>query len=225
MCTDAPESEGARSAESRAPLGSVVEPRGSSSSALAPVHESSRDEICRPVEVATRPLFVTCSVARWYSGRSGSSRKGEAETTGTRRGSGCGRPHMRRSAGATVREKQTRALTGLPGRPKTSRGRLDAPTALEAADGRGTVANVSGLPGFITTRSKCSVPRAARSAPSKSRSPIETPPVQTRASQPRRSASSSFAASDAASSRAMPKSMPTPPSAAVAASSAGRFES
>ena len=67
---------------------------------------------------------------------------------------------------------------GVARRPNTSKGGIAS-----VHDIRGTVAKVNGLPGFIRTFPKWTVPRFARSGLTRSRSPIETPPEQIRTSQ------------------------------------------
>eukprot|EP00962_Isochrysis_galbana_P050818 scaffold22148_cov101-Isochrysis_galbana.AAC.2 len=257
-----PERAGTSSADTRAPAGRVASPRGSSKSAWAFAHETSRLEICRPVDVATnRPPGSTCSVARWYSGRSGSNLSAEAVRTATRRGRGS-------------LEKQTRALTGLPGRPKTRSGGggsaesggaaasawapapvpIASPAPLHNAPGlsapgciplaapaaapsaapcpspdpaatRGTTANVRGLPGFISTRSNIKMPRRCSISPRRSRDPIDTPPDVTSTWHPAASAVSSARSRAGSPSGTTPRSRGQAPTAATAASSAGRLES
>lgn len=50
--------------------------------------------------------------------------------------------------------------------------------------GKSTVANVSGLPGFMHTRPKCTVPFRSSRGLIRSRSPMDTPPEVTRMSTP-----------------------------------------
>eukprot|EP00967_Tisochrysis_lutea_P127499 scaffold216957_cov27-Tisochrysis_lutea.AAC.2 len=223
-CGSLPESEETSSADNCVPAGSTPFPFGSSSKACALAHDRRRLEIWRPVDVATRPSGVAVSVARWYSGRSGSSLSASPLTTETRRGNGMGRPSIRRSAGAMTREKQTSALTGLPGRPNTRRGGREA-SGSPPAPMRDTVAKVSGLPGFIRTRSNSSVPRRSSVSPRKSRAPIETPPELMRMSHSWASALSRAQLSSWRPSATIPRSSGMAPSASTAASNAARFES
>lgn len=60
----------------------------------------------------------------------------------------------------------TRQLTGLPGNPKNS--------TVPAPSGLSKVAKVAGLPGFILTLPKCTVPSFSNIGLTKSASPILT---------------------------------------------------
>ena len=130
----------------------------------------------------------------------------------------------------------TSALTGFPGSPNTSRGLnwsllivigggeavakeavaeeavaeeavAEEAVAEEAvAASLGTIATVSGFPGFIRTESTRTWPRRRSSGGSMSRSPAETPPEQMSTSAVA-SARSRAASSASSVSVAMPKSM------------------
>mmetsp|Transcript_43096 Transcript_43096/g.129426 ORF Transcript_43096/g.129426 Transcript_43096/m.129426 type:complete len:300 (-) Transcript_43096:147-1046(-) len=176
------------SADTSAPAGSVPAALGSSSSAFAERADRSRLLACPPVLTAHQRCCCAASpgtqgqpdggcpkwsVARWYSGRSGSSASGCASATSTRRGSGSAAPRIARSAGATTRWKHANDETGLPGSAKTDTRRGAHPSA---RGGASRVAYVSGFPGFMSTRPKCTLPERSSSGLMRSRSPIDTPP-------------------------------------------------
>ena len=75
------------------------------------------------------------------------------------------------SAGSTNKDFVTRQLTGLPGKPKNS-------TVLSASSidpvALSRVAKVAGLPGFILTRPKCTVPSFSSIGLTRSESPMLT---------------------------------------------------
>ena len=75
------------------------------------------------------------------------------------------------SAGSTNKDFVTRQLTGLPGKPK-NRTTLSASPIDPVALSR--VAKVAGLPGFMLTRPKCTVPSFSSIGLTRSESPILT---------------------------------------------------
>mmetsp|Transcript_47855 Transcript_47855/g.89117 ORF Transcript_47855/g.89117 Transcript_47855/m.89117 type:complete len:212 (-) Transcript_47855:411-1046(-) len=87
------------------------------------------------------------------------------------------------------------------------------------------VAKVSGFPGFIRTRPKCTEPLSSSSGLMRSRSPMETPPEVSSTSAPHASAASNWAAMDALVSKAIPRSKVRAPHACAAARSMLRLES
>ena len=109
----------------------------------------------------------------------------------------------------------------MPGRPNTSKGGIAS-----VHDIRGTVAKVNGLPGFMRTFPKWTVPRFARSGLTRSRSPIETPPEHIRTSQSSVDRALSRASSSAVDeSFAMPRSIGVAPREAEAERRRGRLTS
>eukprot|EP00760_Papus_ankaliazontas_P038070 PhM_4_TR8844/c0_g1_i1/m.55998 len=183
----------------------AASPTGSLISPLVCDALSRRCDACAvgPVDTATSSPSLYSMRQRWYSGRSRSN--GSASVTRARR-TGWWRapaatPRSFRTTGTAKRWKHTKALTGLPGRPIHT-------ASLSAASGRGIVANVVGLPGFMLTRPKWIVPPAPRTAPlTTSNSPIETPPVESTTSHLRvYSAWCTLRPVAVVSSRHMPKS-------------------
>mmetsp|Transcript_32455 Transcript_32455/g.71688 ORF Transcript_32455/g.71688 Transcript_32455/m.71688 type:complete len:300 (-) Transcript_32455:476-1375(-) len=221
-------------ADTRVPAARVPAAWGSSNRALADLALSSLLLIWLPVLRAhqhhtsgsapsTPPgtgHLLHCRVALWYSGLSGSSLRGHVSRTLTRRSRGRDHPAILRRAGRTTRWKQTKLLTGLPGRPNTIMGLVPPPWA-----GTCSVAKVRGLPGFILTRPKCTVPLRSSRGLIRSRSPMETPPEVTSTSTPSRIALSSAPSRCPSVSRAIPRSVTLAPPLIAAATSMERFAS
>mmetsp|Transcript_67388 Transcript_67388/g.213307 ORF Transcript_67388/g.213307 Transcript_67388/m.213307 type:complete len:214 (+) Transcript_67388:433-1074(+) len=86
-------------------------------------------------------------------------------------------------------------------------------------------AKVRGLPGFILTRPKCTVPQLSSSGLTRSRSPMETPPLVSSTSAPLASAARNLHSRSPSVSLAIPRSTTSHPRPSAAARSIARFES